>query len=399
MLETLAANHSLNVGLSDQRMALEWIKSNIQKFGGNPNNITVFGQSAGAISIGHQIAAYGGAEPVPFHRAIMESGMSTSCPGTVSDICANHTAALANLLNCTRSDSYTELECLRAVPLDTMIPVVNKYQLSVNRNSFFVWQPVAPSKFIPDAPSKLLASGRFAKNIDTINGWTENDGSIFPAPNITTDAEVIYTVTNPATLNPSTTDKLLALYPLSDYRAAQSGNNTATAQFFRTAEMWRDSQFLCPAFALDQARINLSLPKRPTSYLYYMNTTLDTPILQAINETYLGVAHGSEIPFVFDTVPSDAKATTSQKQLGGYLSASWAAFANSGNVSYGTLTLPDWKEAYTGADKMLSIRIVGGPNNGTASLNANVKGALASEDLAKRCAFWNSQIVRDQLQE
>lgn len=379
---------------------MEWIKKRISLFGGDPKNITVFGESAGAISIGHQINLYGGTKPVPFHRAIMQSGASTTIPGTTGDICLNHMAAVTQLLNCTSTDSGVELDCLRAVPLDVMLPVVSKYELSINVaavEELTTWQPIAPSRFIPDAPSKLVRAGRFAKNIDMISGWNENDGAIFIHPNITTDAQVVESVVYPAALDTSTTNTLLSLYPLSDYAPQRSGNNTATAQFFRASQMWRDTQFLCPAFLLAQANANRSR-STTTSNFFVMNTTLYTPELEQENKTYLGVIHSSDIPCVFDTAAAVSTATTVQRHIGDAMSASWAAFASSGNVSHGSDTLPGWTEGYQRGDSGYEVRIIGGPNDGMAAVSSSGEGVLASEDLIERCAFWNSQSVQDQLQ-
>ena len=393
------ANHSLNAGLYDQRLGMEWIKANIHHFGGNPNNITIFGESAGAISVGHQINAFGAEKPVPFHRAIMQSGMSTSVPGTTGNICANHTATIAQMLNCTSLNSSAELDCLRAVPLGVLLPVVSEYELSINSNALLIWQPVAPSRFIPEAPSKLIRAGRFAKDIDIINGWNENDGSEFVETNITTDAEVVEEIAYPAALDNATTSELLSLYPLSAYTSAQSGNKSATAQFFRTSQMFRDMQFLCPSLLLDQAMTNRSHTRKPKTYLFVMNTTLYTAEFQKENTTFLGVAHGSDVPFVFDTVPSVSTATTAQKQLAGAMSASWAAFASSGNVSEGVLALPGWTEAYQRNSSAFEARIMGGPSDGMTTIGTTGQSVLASEDLIQRCAFWNSQSVQDQLQK
>jgi carboxylesterase type B len=265
---------------------------------------------------------------------------------------------------------------------------------------------VAPSHFIPDAPSKLLRSGRFAKNIDIVNGWNENDGTIFAVifgeTNMTTDAEVISVVVYPLssdTLDQNTTAELLSLYPLANYAPEQSGNQTATAQFFRAVQMFRDMQFLCPALLLEQTMANFSHPNKPTSYLFDLNTTIATPMFERENETYLDVAHGSDVPFVFGKVEILTTATTAQKQLSNAMPSSWSAFASSGNVSHGALTMPDWVEGYSGSGNIFNVKVLGGPGNGTSVISAHSTGALASEDLFKRCAFWTSQSDFDQLQE
>jgi carboxylesterase type B len=265
---------------------------------------------------------------------------------------------------------------------------------------------VAPSHFIPDAPSKLLRSGRFAKNIDIVNGWNENDGTIFAVifgeTNMTTDAEVISVVVYPLssdTLDQNTTAELLSLYPLANYAPEQSGNQTATAQFFRAVQMFRDMQFLCPALLLEQTMANFSHPNKPTSYLFDLNTTIASPMFERENETYLDVAPGSDVPFVFGKVEILTTATTAQKQLSNAMPSSWSAFASSGNVSHGALTMPDWVEGYSGSGNIFNVKVLGGPGNGTSVISAHSTGALASEDLFKRCAFWTSQYVFDQLQE
>ena len=235
-----ALNDSLNVGLYDRRLGMKWIKENIHLFGGDANHITVFGQSAGAISIGHHLAAFGGNQPIYFHRAIMESGMSTTVADTTGNICATHTQAAAQMVNCTSPNPEIQLECLRAVPLNTLLPVVSKYELSINANALTIWQPIALSKFVPDAPLQLVRSGRFHKNIDIINGWNENDGTVFIQPNLPNDTAAVEAVTHPTSIDSATSSELLSLYPLSAYAPIKDGNVTVTAEFFQAAQMWRD---------------------------------------------------------------------------------------------------------------------------------------------------------------
>ena len=76
----LAMEKSTNVGLRDQRLGIEWIKEHIRLFGGDPDDITLFGESAGADSVGLQMVAYGGTKPAQFSKAILDSGGADSFP-------------------------------------------------------------------------------------------------------------------------------------------------------------------------------------------------------------------------------------------------------------------------------------------------------------------------------
>lgn len=190
--DALAATNSLNLGLLDQRLGLKWIKDSIQLFGGNPDNITVFGQSAGAFSIGVQLLAYGGSnpKPLPFQRMITESGASCSIVGIETNSSAVHTSKVAALVNCTSSNSEKQLSCLRDVPLETLNTVTSAYKTKVDPvGGIGVFQPKSHTSFLPDRPSKLLRDGRFPKNVDILTGWNEDDGTFFEPAKIRQDQQ------------------------------------------------------------------------------------------------------------------------------------------------------------------------------------------------------------------
>lgn len=161
--------------------------------------------------------------------------------------------------------------------------------------------------------------------------------------------------------------------------------------------MWRDFQFTCPAVLLDQAMANHSTAST-RMYLYAMNTTLYTASFEKDNKTFLGVAHGSDIPFAFNTVSANSIATNAQTQLGSAMSASWSAFASSGNVELGSVALKGWTESFQKRGSAFEVMIMGGPNNRMTSISARGQCVLESEDSIKRCGFWNSKNVLSQLQ-
>ena len=188
---TLQSNGTANAGLYDQRLALEWVQEYIHLFGGNPNNVTVIGESAGGGSIMHQITAFGGNKgPAPFQQAILQSPGFQALPSYYQQEQTFNT-----FLNLTNVSSIEEA---RQLPYSTL-QMANIVQVGNSSYGEFTYGPAVDGLFAPALPGKMLLQGSFDKSLTIMVGHNADEGLLFTNP----------AVTNDTTLN----QYILAAYP------------------------------------------------------------------------------------------------------------------------------------------------------------------------------------------
>ncbi|CAI4214948.1 unnamed protein product [Parascedosporium putredinis] len=274
--DALLSEGSTNAGMRDQRLALEWVRDNIEYFGGDPNRVTIFGQSSGGLAVGLHLLAYGGDKPVPFQRAIAQSQCLE--PGLTGTFTIDAMQALVDHIGCNEADLHSDetVECLRAFDTENLLnaSIATKFD-DLAHNIGDIWLPSVDGDFLPAAPSELIRDGRLAI-VPTMFGWTDKDLNIYVSTDVKT-AEQTHELIS-AYLPGVTSDNidtLLSLYPVSDFEAGSSED--LVPEFHRSARIVRDIIMSCePLFYAQQLRKH----GNKDLYVYDWNQTVFDPLLE-----------------------------------------------------------------------------------------------------------------------
>ena len=314
-----------NWGLADQVAALCWVRDHIASFGGDPGNVTLFGESAGGMSVSALLAVP--AARGLFHRAIVESGPPYSY--SVDQASARAEAVAAHLgVPLTR-------RALEQVPADALVRAAGELGQvgSNNDDSGLLLMPVVDGGLLPVAPEVAVATGSVSE-VPLLIGTTRDESAFFTVGNpalAQLDDEGLRKWTRRLTHDPQESERLIA--GVGDARRARGEAVTPRDLWVAIAT---EFVFRLPTVRFADAHAGAAVPGVGT-YCYLF--TWESPAFGG----YLGSCHALEIPFVFGTVHNPAI----QGFCGGgeeafALSAAvregWTSFARSGSPT----GWPEW---------------------------------------------------------
>ncbi|XP_049808883.1 cholinesterase-like [Schistocerca nitens] len=284
-----------NAGLKDQQLALSWVQRNIARFGGDPQQITIFGHSAGGMSISLHFVSPMSAGL--FSRAIIQSGnFITVRPRTIQEA-RNHTLRLGAALGYTTNDSQQLLDFLQSVNSTDLLVEDSLIETDEEKKHIIsvLWAPnIEPDMegaFLSDSPIQMLIDGRFSK-VPVMTGTTSAEsgsGVLENSELITNLNEDFAGVVGPSLHLPTVEQQTEAAYELKDFYFGNdniSADNPDPLVYFN-----EDLSFCDPNDAFIRKVVEVS---NLTVYYYVVDYRGDIMLTNPY-----GVSHGAELALLF----------------------------------------------------------------------------------------------------
>lgn len=296
-----------NYGRLDQLAALDWVRANIAGFGGDPDRIAIFGESAGGVSVCDLVASPLAAGR--FRAAIMQSGAcldDRAIPRIDEAVGALPPATeqgerFADAAGC--GDTSRPADCLRALPAETVLDTLPGEAGILNAGAE-TYGPVIDGYVHPESPAAAVRSGT-ANDVAFVVGANADEGTIFLNPAMRSMGAAAFRMLV-GSFFPAHEEAILALYPLDDY-------DTPGDAF---AAITGDVAFVCNARRA--ARQHAEAGRRAWLYHFTHVPAYAVPL-------GVGSHHGAEIPFVFAS-PA-VRARPDERALSDAMQSAWSALA------------------------------------------------------------------------